>query len=363
MIKLEKLENSTMLVTEGGDNVYINPFITDSYSYFRAKGYDVSYFYDRGLYLIKDKINQYYEEVNDFKDIKFNQETERFEKSNFLYKLKNYEIYILIDDTNGEMLINRIYHNSSDFDDRSEEIIALLNKSIHYKKDNSSEIKIVLRTNSGFMLKSYPINPLSINISEMYNDDFVTVHDKITDKLKNHNKGILLLHGKAGTGKTNYIKYLTTLIPEKKFVFIPVGMIEALSDPVFIATLIDNRGAILVLEDCENYLEDRNLSGQNNVVSTILNLTDGLLSDVLGIQIIATFNSNLVNIDGALMRSGRLIAEYEFDKLNLNKTTNLLKKLNHDFDDMTIEEMVLSDIFNIKDIPIKKETKQKKIGF
>ena len=44
-------------------------------------------------------------------------------------------------------------------------------------------------------------------------------------------------------------------------------------------------------------------------------MTDGLLNDMLKIQIICTFNVNLKKIDKALLRPGRLLARKEFKAL------------------------------------------------
>ena len=62
-------------------------------------------------------------------------------------------------------------------------------------------------------------------------------------------------------------------------------------------------------------------------VSALLNITDGLLSDWLNIQLICSFNSDISKIDSALMRKGRLIAKYEFKELEVEKANALSLKL------------------------------------
>jgi hypothetical protein len=44
-------------------------------------------------------------------------------------------------------------------------------------------------------------------------------------------------------------------------------------------------------------------------------MTDGLLNDMLKLQIICTFNVDLKELDAALLRPGRLIARKEFKAL------------------------------------------------
>lgn len=93
-------------------------------------------------------------------------------------------------------------------------------------------------------------------------------------------------------------------------------------NPDFIDLLIDNPNAVLVIEDAENIIMDRKYSS-NSSVSNLLNISDGLLSDCLNVQIICTFNSALNLVDTALLRKGRLIAKYEFSKLDVEKAQRL----------------------------------------
>jgi ATP-dependent 26S proteasome regulatory subunit len=82
-------------------------------------------------------------------------------------------------------------------------------------------------------------------------------------------------------------------------------------NPEFIDLLIDNPNAVVIIEDAENIMMDRKYNSDSSV-SNLLNLSDGLLSDCLSVQIICTFNNSINLIDAALMRKGRLIAKYEF---------------------------------------------------
>ena len=66
------------------------------------------------------------------------------------------------------------------------------------------------------------------------------------------------------------------------------------------------------------------------------------------------------NIDKALLRKGRLIAEHKFEKLSLEETNKLLKHLNKDI--IAKEGMTLADIYNI-DIEVHKTIKTSKLGF
>jgi hypothetical protein len=203
------------------------------------------------------------------------------------------------------------------------------------------------------------VPPMELELN--YGSEFSKIHDVIVKKLnENNGKGIILLHGDPGTGKTSYIKHLTTLIKDKDILFIPPSMAEMLSEPTIIPFLMDHKNSVLIIEDAERVISDREGNGSPAGVSNILNLTDGILGDCLSIQIVATFNMKREKIDQALLRKGRLIAEHKFSKLDVDDTNKLLKHLKKDHE--VSEGMTLADIYNI-DVELFKAANKSKIGF
>ena len=59
------------------------------------------------------------------------------------------------------------------------------------------------------------VSPFPINLDTMYHEDFLPVHQHIKESLNHDGKGVVPLHGVAGSGKTNYIKWLTSQVPNK----------------------------------------------------------------------------------------------------------------------------------------------------
>ena len=121
----------------------------------------------------------------------------------------------------------------------------------------------------------------------------------------------------------------------------------------------------LFIEDAEPLLESRD-SSRNIGITNLLNLTDGLLNDILNIQVIATFNTSLKNIDDALLRPERLTARKEFKKLKLESAKKLAEYLQIDNYKIS-KDMTLADIYslkkNSKTILHDVDTSDSKLGF
>jgi ATPase family protein associated with various cellular activities (AAA) len=221
------------------------------------------------------------------------------------------------------------------------------------EKSKEFEINVITFNRNGLDLKALAIQPTNLDLDLYYNDDFKQVHDVIRSRLSQQNdKGIVLLHGIPGTGKTTYLRHLIGEL-DKRVLFVSPSVAGQLMNPEFIDLLIDNPNAILIIEDAENIIMDRK-QNSNSSVSNLLNLSDGLLSDCLSVQIICTFNSSLSMIDSALMRKGRLIASYEFGKLTIGKAQRLSDQLG--LNQVILKPMTLAEITNpeAKDYQIKK---------
>lgn len=224
-----------------------------------------------------------------------------------------------------------------------------------------SDINLIKNDMGHLDVEEYDLLAPEIDLVMNYGESFIKIHNTIVERLKKpYDKGIVLFHGDPGTGKTTYIKHLTKLIDNKEILFVPPSMAEMLSEPSIIPFLMDHKNSILIIEDAERVISDRESNGSSAGVSNILNITDGILGDCLNIQIIATFNMKREKIDQALLRKGRLITEYKFGKLSITDTNRLLKHLGKDH--IVNEEMVLADIYNI-DVDVYKTQTDNHIGF
>lgn len=223
---------------------------------------------------------------------------------------------------------------------------ALMNRFKERKKRNPLEINLIVKGSYGLELKAMEIKRTKLDLDLFYEDDFKEV-DVIIQKRLNQkkDKGIVLLHGLPGTGKTTYLRYLVGKI-KKRVLFLSPNVAGNLMDPDFIDLLIDNPDTVVIIEDAENIIMDRRTSASSSV-SNILNISDGLLADFLNVQLICTFNSSLTMVDNALLRKGRLIAKYEFGKLSREKAQRLSDQLG--FRSIIEQPMTLAEVANQKD--------------
>lgn len=221
-----------------------------------------------------------------------------------------------------------------------------------HKKDyeNLNNLFIVTYAHNYFSLKQSQINKTSLKIDHHYNDDFSPVATEIEKFLLEDSKsGLVILHGKQGTGKTSYIRHLINL-GKKKMIYMGGDLIDKLSDPTFITFIRQQKNSILIVEDCEELLASRNGSNRmNSGLVNILNISDGLLSDELCIKFICTFNAPLKDMDQALLRKGRLAARYEFKELTIDKVNELIKEEGLNIPQQNVP-MTLAEIYNYGDM-------------
>ncbi|ATA73609.1 MULTISPECIES: AAA family ATPase [Capnocytophaga] len=329
------------------------------------------YLADEDLVIHREKL-KHFQKCTDYYTVEYASKQNELFESEQCYFHPDLEAFILIDKNlsneydnqifeEGLFKVSHVYYQNTN-PKAKQNLDTLFSEYIEKHISKESKVSILLMTKFGFEIRTHIIKPYRIDFETMYNDDFMEVHHRVKNSLTNENKGIILFHGIAGSGKTNYIKWLTSQIPNKKFIFVPTTMIGKLTDPSFIGLLMENNNSVLVLEDCENYIAERTTFNSNtDVVSSILNIADGILSDVLECQLIGTFNSDISKIDPALLRKGRLIAEYKFKELSVEKCNKYLES--NDKNIKVNRPYSLAELTNIDVKELKEDSNPTKIGF
>jgi len=204
--------------------------------------------------------------------------------------------------------------------------------------------------------------PENYNIKECYEPGFEPIHQKIVENLNKNESGLYLFHGDPGTGKTTYIKYLSSLV-KRDLIYVPTSFVDFIADPSFLPALLHKKHSVLVIEDAEKALLAREPGDASSIVSTILNITDGIMANVFNIAVIATYNSPRQAVDKALLRKGRLKGEYRFDKLTIPTAQKIMNKIKPGYE--VTEEMSLADIYNVdvENCDSKDLNQEKRMGF
>lgn len=258
-----------------------------------------------------------------------------------------YDVYYKEFNKDVKQVVDLIWKNSFHIDDIE------INKKINF----------ISMTTGGFTLIEKSIKIGDINIEKNYNDGFTEVDKLVDDFVNNDESGLLIFNGEPGTGKSYYIRSLINRC-NKQFIFVTQDIVNQMSTPQFISFLMELEDSVLILEDCENIIMSRDGGNKSSAMSNVLNICDGILSDILNIKIIVTFNTNLKNIDKALLRKGRLKYQYEFKKLKADKAKVLLTELyGVDYDVSKVEDMNLADIYNQESNNNENINKTVSIGF
>jgi hypothetical protein len=269
-------------------------------------------------------------------------------KENFFIEYEDDNVYMCFDENIDKEEINSIKNK-----------LRLLSID-HYKEAN--KFSMIKKNDYGdFELANFKTRKVEVDINDNYNDDLVDLTPDIINFINDKNRnGIVLFHGIPGSGKTTYLRYLIANT-EAKFIYLPNNLFSNISDPHFISFISSYPNSIIVLEDCEELIKSRDQQNDTSGITNMLNLGDGLLGDALQLKLICTFNCDLSKIDAAIMRKGRLVYRYEFDKLELDKTNRLFTKLGIEY--ASKEKMTLTDIFNFKHDNKIQKTSTKSIGF
>src|SRR5690606_32453366 len=101
-------------------------------------------------------------------------------------------------DTNGST-VQFLYRNTDLA--KIEEIIIAIRKFKEWKQKRKPKISVLVNSTTGIKLRSLEVIKPKLHIEDNYNHDFKEIHRIILKNLSlKGGKGLVLLHGKPGTG-------------------------------------------------------------------------------------------------------------------------------------------------------------------
>ena len=231
-----------------------------------------------------------------------------------LYTNNDSALYLNVDSTSGFSFVTT--------DPKALKAMLTLQKDV-YRASEKPVIHIMVSKSSGL-----DTQPVELGISPLERDNYseavLAGYDRTVSALqaKSPFGRLVILDGPQGTGKSYMVRaFIHDTPPDKAFfVFVPANMVSSLGGPDLANLLLRLRQEneckilILVVEDADMALVRRD--GTNEAeVSTLLNLTDGILGEILDVRVICTTNRKLEEVDKAIKRKGRLLCHSHLGSL------------------------------------------------
>lgn len=237
--------------------------------------------------------------------------------------------YVRLDKQYENFVVNNVIFFYKDEQDKKEidEIIDKICECVvDYETESSNKFNTLTISNGQLDVEPLYINIDDIKIEDRYNTDVLKSVGKLPKKIKKSSKGLTILHGDRGTGKTIMSKWISSDI-DRISIYIPNNMIDiTINNPEFKNFLKKFEKLLLIIDDCELF-NGNQFSKINLFSNNILQLIDGYLSDNLNIHIMLIFNGDLEDIDEDLIDSNSLIDIIEFTELDSDISTDLSKNL------------------------------------
>ena len=218
-----------------------------------------------------------------------------------------------------------IYYKSEDNLEDVQKIIDDLNNCLmDFCEDESYNLNSITYFQNSLEIEPIDTQKLDYDNFELhFNNETFKNLKKLIKNIKKSNRGLSILYGEKGTGKTAAINYIADNL-DRIVIFIPNTLIEqTINNPDFRKFLKKYHKPILILDDCEMIFNEY-FTKSNMIVNNLLQLVDGLISD--DVNIITIFNiDDDCEIDHNLMDCNNLIDVVEFNYLDVEESEELSK--------------------------------------
>lgn len=298
-------------------------------------------------------------------------------EGSIIYQHKDIPIYLLMKydyaddiDTPNKNLVIRDFqiffypdYDDNDTNDKTiDNIINIINSildtlKVKKQQKRSTFINIITKGSDGYNIIEKEIAK-DLKFEEVdlhYGDGFNDKYEQLIENINNNKKGMILFHGLPGTGKTYCIQHLLTRIENKIPIYLSSDMVNSFTDPEFIDFLLYEANILnkldenlfFIIEDSEQLVMQRDSNYINNGISNLLNTTDGILNGMLNIQALLTFNTDIKNVDNAILRNERLLGQFEFGPVKPDRIKKLAQylKIENVPDDFYKGNNVIADIY------------------
>lgn len=222
--------------------------------------------------------------------------------------------------------------------------------------EGKSKMNIINNSPNGLVLEELSLMEADYdNMRVYYNHTSIKGINKIIKKIGKHNKGLFVMYGKRGCGKTTALNYIANTVT-KMSIFIPTSMIDyTINNPEFIE-ILKTYNPLLIIDDCE-ILFDNIFVKSTVTYSNILQMVDGFYSDEINTHIIMSYNTDIEDdIDSDLLSANNLLKVVKMDPLEKDKANELSKYLN-------LGHEVKNDILLIDLLKENFEESDEKVGY
>lgn len=191
------------------------------------------------------------------------------------------------------------------------------------EETNSENLFMLGLSQNGFDLEYLDRNENFEDIEYYYEEEILKKVKKTIKKIKQEKKGLTIISGERGCGKTNLLSYISSKV-KKNCIYIPSNLVEtSVSSTDFIKFAKQNiSSSVMLIDDLELYLS-KIYSKSNLFTNNLLQIVDGLQSDSLNIHIIVSVNCSISEIDKTLLESNNITEIIEIGKLSESKIEEL----------------------------------------
>lgn len=242
--------------------------------------------------------------------------------------------YIIVDRNNDNSIISELtffYKTEEDYTHIITVIEKLDSFIVSFQEESNCSINTLSISQNNIEVEPLTQQELDYeNLELYYSHKTFSKVEKLIKSIKKSKKGLSILYGERGVGKTSIINYLSSKL-DRIVIFIPNNLIEqTINNPEFRKFLKKHHSPVLIIDDCEMLFNEA-FAKSNIFVNNLLQLVEGFLSDNTEVNVVSIFNvDDDDEIDHSLLDCNSLIDVIKFNFLSKEESCELSKHVKHD---------------------------------